>query len=111
MASFAPSRLALAALLACALGGLTVSARAQDAFYTVGTYTIDAAHSVGNNAHVGLDSSFSPTDAMNNPYNPTVNLVTGGSVGGYLEAVNSSTVTISGGSVGSDLYAYDRSAV
>ena len=56
------------------------SASAQNAFYTVGTYTIDATHSVNNNAYVGEDSSFSPTDSMGSPYNPTVSLVTGGNV-------------------------------
>ena len=49
-----------------------------------------------------------------NPTSPTINFVTGGSIGGFLDAYNSSTVNVSGGSIGSigsDLHAYDSSTV
>jgi hypothetical protein len=91
--------------------GVPLSAVAQEAFYTTGTYTIDAAHSVSNDAFIGEDSTFSKTDSMGNPYSPTVNLVTGGSVGDYLYALNSSQVAISGGSIEGFLDAYDSSQV
>ena len=98
-----------ALVLACALLPLSLAAHAQDAFYTTGTHTIDAANSVVGRAFVGLDSSFSPRDSMGNPYNSNVNVVMGGSVGSTLYASNSSTVTVSGGSIGGGLYASDTS--
>ena len=41
----------------------------------------------------------------------TVNLLSGGSIGYYLEALDTSTVNVSGGTIGDDLYAYDTSEV
>ena len=112
MCSFALVRhsLAFTALAILALGGSTL-ASAQNAFYTTGTYTIDAAHSVNGDAFVGADSKGHTTDSMGNPYNPTVHLVTGGSVANTLEARNSSTVTVEGGSIGTGLIADDNSTV
>jgi hypothetical protein len=99
-------------MLTCALLPLSVAAvHAQETFFTTGTYTIDAAHSVNGDAFVGEDSSFSKTDGMGNPYNPTVNLVTGGSVGSDLRAYNSSTVNMSGGSIAGGLFANNSSMV
>ena len=103
-------RLACAALSIVALGALGRCASAQNAYYTTGTSTIDAAHSVNGNAFAGYDGN-SGTDSQGHPYNPTVNLVSGGSVGGYLYAYNSSTVNVSGGSVGNDLVAFSSSTV
>ncbi len=104
-------RRASAALSILALCSLSHAASAQTAaFYTIGTYTVDAAHSVTVNAFSGYDGS-SFTDNQGHPYNPTVNLVSGGSIGSYLDAYNSSTVNISGGSIGSYLLAVDTSTV
>ena len=69
---------------------------AQDGYYSTGTYTIDAAHSV-NTAYVGFDSGGHTTDGMGNPYNPTVNLVPGGSVHNDIFSVGNSQVNIEGG--------------
>ena len=41
----------------------------------------------------------------------TVNVSTGGSIGGYLYAYGNSTVNVSGGSIGKDLQAYGNSKV
>jgi hypothetical protein len=93
-----------------------LSASAQNVFYTTGTYTIDAAHSVNindafiRNVYVGLDNSFHHTDSTGHPYDPIVNLVPGGSINIGLEAYNSSQVIVSGGSVGF-LQAFDNSRI
>jgi hypothetical protein len=98
--SLVRNTVALTALSALALGGSLTAASAQDVFYTAGTSTIDATQSVLGNAWVGLDAQFNSTDPnTGNPYNATVNVVTGGSVGGQLDAFNSSQVNVSGGSV------------
>jgi hypothetical protein len=68
------------ALSALALGGSLTAASAQDVHYTAGTSTIDVAHSVLGDAIVGADALFNTSNPITgNPYNATVNVVTGGS--------------------------------
>ncbi len=65
------ARRACVALSILSLSALGAAASAQtDAYYTAGTYTVDAAHSVTGTANVGLDSSGSPNDGNGKPYNP-----------------------------------------
>jgi hypothetical protein len=108
--SLVRNTVALTALSALALGGSLTAASAQDVYYTDGlTHTIDDTQSVLN-AIVGHDALGNATDpTTGNPYNATVNVVTGGSIQG-LFAYNSSQVNVSSGSVGS-LLAADSSQV
>jgi hypothetical protein len=100
------------ALSALALGGSLTAASAQDVHYTAGTSTIDVAHSVLGDAIVGADALFNTSNPITgNPYNATVNVVTGGSVGGGLSAFNSSQVNVSGGSIANGMSALDSSQV
>ncbi len=48
---------------------------------------------------------------MANRITPTVNLVSGGSIGNHLYTTNSSTLNVSGGSIGYNLVAYSSSTV
>ncbi len=99
---------ALSALILC---GSFSHASAQNSFFTSGTHTIDAAHSVVDDALVGIDSSFNSTDSMGNPFNATVNLVTGGTVGGFMSVANSSVVNINGGTIHTALFASNSSII
>ncbi len=56
-------RLTCAALSVVALGALSQVASAQT-FYTTGTYTVDAAHSVTGYAYVGKDSNGNAADSQ-----------------------------------------------
>ena len=89
-------------LYTLSLGSHCVTASAQNAYFTTGTYTID--YPIIDNGFIGEDSS-------GDPYNPTVNLVKGGSVGLAVESYNSSQVNVSGGTIGSFLQAFDSSQV
>ena len=46
-----------------------------------------------------------------NPASPTVSLVSGGSISGDLDVLNSSHVSVSGGSVAGNLFTYNNSVV
>ena len=98
----------LAAFSALALLSAVVStAHAQ--FFFPNDDTIN--YTLPHNTYVGYASQ---NDLYNriSPTSPTFNLISGGSIAGFLEAYNSSTVNlITGASVGSVVSAYDSSKV
>ena len=55
-------------------------ANAQDLYLTQGSYTANDATYQNNTIFVGQDSGLSTTDAMNNPYVATLDVVTGATV-------------------------------
>lgn len=84
-------------------GTLTSIAHAQvqksgnDVYFLGGTNLIDATNAVAGSAYVGKDINGHFSDNQNHPYNPTVNLINGGSVAGNFISYNSSIVNMSGG--------------
>ncbi len=81
-------------------------------YSTGGPFTIDAAHSVTGEAEVGEDSSLHTSDPnTGHPYNPTVNLVAGGSVGQSVAANNASVVNVTGGMVTGTIFTFNTSAL
>ena len=98
-----------ATLLLLSLGSLS-AVHAQNAYLGSNT-TIDAAHSVAGYAAIGYGSN-ADYSTQTNPVSPTVDLVSGGSIGLEAYVFNSSTFNISGGSVGgSGIRAFNSSTV
>lgn len=93
------------------LAAFAPTAHAQDNFYTTGTSTIDAAHSVVGNVIAGADSGFNTIDPLGNPYNPTVNVVAGGTITGNVTAFNSTHINISGGFIGGFIQSLHTSTI
>jgi hypothetical protein len=108
--SLVRNTIALTALSALALGGSLTAASAQDTYYNTGTYTVDVAHSVFDDAFVGADSDLPPGDSLGNPSdslgnpsdslgNTSVNLLMDGFLGAFLLAFDSSQGNLSGGTL------------
>jgi hypothetical protein len=98
--SLVRNTIALTALSALALGGSLTAASAQAPYYTKDS-TINSAVV---DAFVGIDS-------LGNLFNPTVNVVTGGSVSGIMSTNGNSTFNVSGGSITNGMSALDNSQV
>ncbi len=87
--------------------GLAHTANAQDAYFA-NNATIN--YTVNGTAYVGYANQADLNNGTN-PTSPTVALVTGGSIGGYLDARNSSTINVSSGSIASSLIASESNTV
>jgi hypothetical protein len=83
------------------------NAFAQDTYFPTDA-TI--ATSITNNAIVGYANAANFNNGTNGT-SPTVALINGGSIGGYLYVGNSSMVNVSGGSIGSFLYGFNSSMI
>ena len=94
------TRLSLAAAAALGLFAFTPAANAQ-VFISADT-TIN--YTINDDVVVGHDSG-------GNSYNPTVGLVSGGSVSGLLFVFNSSVINLSGGATSDNLNTYDSSTI
>ena len=67
---------------------------------------------VRGDAHIGLDAGFGALEAATGrTYSPTVSVISGGNVGGSLEAAGASTVNVSGGSIDAVLRTIGSSVV
>ena len=91
-----PITACLLALSALALLGQSRRAHAQTNFPTDATIN----YAIGGDVNIGMDADFQQSDSSGNPYNPTVSLVTDGSISGQTSVYNNSVFNISGGSTG-----------
>ena len=96
--------LRLAALAALGLLAFAPAANAQVSFPADATIN----YAINDDVNVGMDAAGSPSDSSGNPYNPTVNVVTGANISGSIYSYNNSVVNMSGGAV-SAFYTNDTS--
>ena len=94
-----PITACLLALSTLTLLGQSRSAHAQATFFP-NDATIN--YAIAGEADIGEDDDGNQSDSNNNPYNPTVSLVTGGSISGVTNVWNGSVFNMSGGSTGTD---------
>ena len=88
-----PITACLLALSTLTLLGQSRSAHAQATFFP-NDATIN--YAIAGEADIGEDDDGNQSDSNNNPYNPTVSLVTGGSISGVTNVWNGSVFNMSG---------------